>query len=258
MIDAHAHLTDQRLHGSVGALLERARGAGVEHLLMAGTEPLDWDRQRELAATHPGLSMVFGLHPWWAKDARAVRDGLDRLEEALSQGFAPVAIGETGLDRSPRHKDTLEHQKVSLLGHLRIALDRDLPVVLHVVRSHGLMLECLRSLEEVPRGMVHAFDGSLEVAREYQALGLHLSVGGRVCAPSARRLQRAVVAIRSERLLIETDAPDQLPHGLNGELNEPANLVRVAERLAELRGTTLDDIANVTASNARRLFRLPD
>jgi len=258
MIDAHAHLTDQRLHGSVGALLERARAAGVHHVLLAGTEPADWERQRDLAATHPGLSMAFGLHPWWARDARAVRDGVDRLENALEQGLAPVAIGETGLDRSPRHRDTLEHQKVSLLEHLRIALERDLPVVLHVVRSHGLMLDCLRSLGEVPRGMVHAFDGSAEVAREYQALGLHLSVGGRICAPSAKRLRGSVLAIRSERLLIETDAPDQLPHGVSGELNEPANLVRVAERIAELRGAPLDDIASVTASNARRLFRLDD
>ena len=152
---------------------------------------------------------------------------------------------------------TLDLQLTSLHEHLEMAVRFDLPVVLHVVQAHGLVLETLRELRSVPAGVVHAFDGSAEVARAYQVLGLHLSVGGRVCAPEARRLHRALPAISADRLLLETDAPDQLPPGVDADFNEPSFLPGIAQRVAELRREPIERVIGSTASNARRLFRLP-
>ena len=256
MIDAHAHLSDERLYGAVGEVLERARKAGVTRVLMAGTEPSDWERQRSIASAHDGALMAFGLHPWRAVSEGAVRRALERLNQEVQRQPTPAAIGETGLDRSPRHKPTLPHQEFSLREHLRIAVRRDLPVILHVVRAHGRMLEILRALDAPPAGLVHGFDGSPEVAREYQALGFHISVGGRVCSPDAHRLRRAVTAIDAQRMLIETDTPDQMPHGLEPGRNEPASLLRIAETVAELRGESVEQVGALTAENARRLLGL--
>jgi TatD DNase family protein len=255
VIDAHVHLSDSRFV-EVEAVLERARDAGIEHMIMAGTEPKEWARQRALAAAHSNLSMSFGLHPWKATTLAVVEEAVDLLERALDGEHPPAAIGETGLDRSHAHGAHLEAQRASLVAHLDLALEYDLPVVLHVVRAHGMMLDLLQERPAVPRGVVHAFDGTLEVARAYEALGLHLSVGGRVCAPEARRLHRSVASIRSERLLIETDAPDQVPHGVELALNEPGLLVTIAETIARLRGQSTASLATQTAENARRLFGL--
>ena len=200
--------------------------------------------------------MVFGLHPWEATGHDVVQEGLKSLEAALERSPAPVAIGETGLDRGRRHKSNLGYQRASLMGHLRLALERDLPVVLHVVQAHGLMLDILRDLPCPPRAVVHAFDASLEVAKGYEALGIHLSIGGRVCAPNARRLHRAAPQLNRSLLLIETDSPDQHPSGTAVELNEPANLLTIATRLAALRGEDPLEVGVYTAQNARRLFRL--
>jgi TatD DNase family protein len=254
MIDAHVHLADSRFT-AVGEVLERAHRAGVEQLVMAGTEPADWERQIALAREHPSLFMSFGLHPWKATSRTGVMEALTRLRGVLDGPARPVAIGETGLDRSGPHGAHIEVQRLSLGAHLDLALERDLPVILHVVQAHGMMLDLLRARSVVPRGMVHAFDGSLEVARAYESLGLHLSIGGRVCAPEARRLHRSAAAIESERLLVETDAPDQTPYGVDG-LNEPALLPHIVEHLAGLRNQSPDALAAQTAANARALFEL--
>lgn len=255
MIDAHVHLCDPRFT-AVDEVLERARKTGVEQMVMAGAAPADWRRQAVLARTYPGLSMSFGVHPWNATERSTVEEALEALRLAMDGPDPPVGIGETGLDRSGPHRAHLKVQRLSLIAHLDQALERDLPVILHVVQAHGMMLELLRARPAVPRGMVHAFDGSIEVARAYEALGLHLSIGGRVCAPAARRLHRSAAVIDPQRLLVETDAPDQVPNGVSATLNEPAFLPHILDRLATLRQESAEELAAQTAANARALFRL--
>jgi TatD DNase family protein len=255
VIDAHAHLDDPRLP-EAAAVLERARRAGVRHVVMAGTDPAGWAAQRALAQGREDVTTVFGLHPWFVRSRAETSRALEQLESCLDGAECPGAIGETGLDRSPRHEGSVPLQRESFRLHLELAARVELPVVLHIVAAHGLALEVLREVDLPAGGMVHAFSGSPEVARDYQRLGLHLSVGGRVCTPQARKLHEAVQAMDGSRLLVETDAPDALPAGASGTVNEPANLPLIVERVAALRGEGFAEVAAQTDANTRRLFRL--
>ncbi len=238
MIDAHSHL-DHMPVGERGSALERARSAGIIALVVAGVDPPGWSVQRALVA--PGVHHAFGLHPWVvAADPDGADACVDQLAVVLARA-APeaVALGEIGLDRL---RGPLDAQKPSFRRQLALARERDLPVVLHVVRAHGHALEILRA-DGLPAagGMVHGYGGSAESARTCLALGLHLSFGAR----ASRRGDAALRIVPRDRLLIETDGPD------------PSTLPAVAARVAELRGESPAEVSGYTALNARRLFRLP-
>lgn len=180
-----------------------------------------------------GLELRFavGVHPEHRGDAETLAAWVDSLGAA--------AIGEVGWHRGFSHRDALAD------AHIELARERDLPVILHVVGAHGHALERLRRHRHL-RGVVHAYSGSRELVREYVALGLHVSIGPSVLGESARKVHAACVEVPEERLLIETDAPDQIA--------EPADLRSVAARVASLRGATEDEVAETTKRNAGRLF----
>lgn len=235
--DAHVHLSDLRFASDCGGVLERARDAGLSLLLLAGTEPADWARQRSLPAPPAGLScaLCFGVHPWWAADVAA----LDALAGVI-EGAA--AVGEIGLDHGPRGPDRAA-QRFAFERQLAWARDHGKPVVLHVVRAHAEVLEALGRLP-VPGGLVHGFAASAEIGRAYLARGLHLSVGAPAIAPG-RQLARALDELPRSAWLIESDAP----HGLA----EPADSLRVAAALASRWG---ESPAQVGAGAAERLVAL--
>jgi TatD DNase family protein len=263
LLDSHCHLDDPRFADDVGAVLERARAAAVQGFVVAGYGPERWPAQAALAVAHPDVVVTFGLHPWLvAGDApdTPLAPWLEKLARALDGGLGvrPVALGELGLDRGPRvEAGALERQREALRAQLAMARERDLPVVLHVVRAHGQVLEVLRS-DGLPDagGMVHGFTGAPEVAAEYVALGLFVSFGGAVTRPRAKKARRAAAEVPAERLLLETDSPDQPPHERAGARNEPAFLVDIAAAVAHLRGQPAQQVAEGAAANARRLFRL--
>lgn len=262
LVDAHCHLDSDRLARSVDATIGEARAVGVEAIVMAGVGPHDFDPQRAIARAYPGFAFpVFGLHPQWVAevDRAAVDDGLVALEGALTSDSPPVAVGEMGLDAlTDARAATLPLQEVALREQLALARRCDLPVVLHLLRATGRALALLEEVGVGPAGgVVHSFGGSPEVALRYVALGLHVSFCGTLTYPQSRRLRAAAAAVPLDRLLIETDAPDQTPHPRRAETNRPALLPLVASALAEARGVPVEAIAAATADNARRVFRLP-
>ncbi|MCB9641627.1 MAG: TatD family hydrolase [Myxococcales bacterium] len=266
MFDAHCHLDDPRLDTSREQILQRAWDAGLEGMILAGVDPQGWSRQAELAARYPGrLFVTYGVHPWIAAAAEkeALQEMLAQLEQTLaSQREADwlVGLGEIGLDRSRRvAPESFAQQEDAFRAQLAMAREASLPVVLHVVQAHEQALSWLRK-DGVPArgGMVHAFSGSLEVAKAYAGLGLFLSFGGGVTSPQAKKQRRAAQLIDEAWLLCETDAPDMLPFSKRGlvEQNEPAFLEIVLEELAFLRGVTLQHVKTLTAQNTKRLFFL--
>jgi TatD DNase family protein len=169
-----------------------------------------------------------------------------------------VALGEIGLDRAtPELRAALPRQEAAFRAQLALARDLQLPVILHVVDAHGPTLEILRR-DGVPArgGVVHGFSGSGESALLYQALNLCISFSGAVCNPRAVRLQRAVAAVSSSRLLVETDAPYQTPLEYRPALNELSFLPSIVAKIAELRGVPAREIEALTERNARTLFEL--
>ena len=200
-------------------------------MLVPGVDPAQWARAELLDGGGLGLRFAVGVHPRHDGELDALETWIERL--------GAVAIGELGWQQGVPHRDTF------MDAQIEIARRRRLPIVVHVVGAHGHALERLRRHGEL-RGVVHAYSGSADLVREYLAIGLHVSIGPSVLVNDARKVHAACVAVPAERLLIETDAPDQIA--------EPAGLREVAVRVADLRGATFDELADLSSQNARDLF----
>jgi len=255
VIDAHCHLDFEAFDADRADVIDRAAAAGVTRFVVAGYDPAGWERQRALEAADTRVFCAYGLHPRAVAltDRQGVSDALWNLAD-----LGPPAIGELGLDRS-RHcpADTFDLQLEAFREQLALAVERNLPIVLHVVKCHGAVLDVLNS-DGVPEagGMVHAFSGSPELVGEYERKGLHLSFSAAVTWPSRRRARAAAASVSRDRLLVESDAPDQPAMGAAAQRNEPSSLIETVRCVAELRGCPPAEIAELTANNARALFRL--
>ena len=237
MFDALTHLYTLPEPASA---IAAAQAAGVHDLLLAGVSPEGWEKQSALAG--PGVHLAYGIHPWTAHTPAM----LSALEAALSELSAPVAIGEIGLDGSRRHRHRRHEQEVAFRAQLAIARAARLPVILHVVRAHGTALACIDAIRPVG-GIVHGFSGSAEVAGEWIRRGFLLSFGARVCAEGENRAKIAARLTPADQLLVETDAPDQLP--------ESQLLRQVLAGLSSARDQPAAVLAAQTAANAHRLLR---
>lgn len=246
MFDAHCHLQDPRLAADLEGVLARARAAGVARMVCCGTRESDWGRVLEIARDHPFVIPMAGLHPWHVEEARPGWE--ERLDAAFLAG---AGAGECGLDFSEGRAGA-GVQEGALRAQIALARKRNLPLALHCVKASDRMLAILKEtgLPEAG-GLVHGFSGSPETARRFLALGLHLSFGGALTKPGARRAAESFLAADADRILLETDAPDLTPLGAP-DPNEPANLALVARAAAGLRGEGAPARA---FANARILFR---
>jgi TatD DNase family protein len=259
VIDTHCHLDAPAFDGDRAAVLERARAAGVTDVVVPAVAPGGWGRLLAFGASHPGVHVALGIHPQAlpgldpAGDDRHLAD----LESLLARGGA-VAVGECGIDGpSAGAAAPLDRQRAVLRGHLAIAGRLGLPVLLHSLRAHDAMLEELTRNGLPSGGVLHSFSGSAEQVPPFAALGLHFSFAGPVTYQGARKPVAAARAVAADRLLVETDAPDQTPHPLRGSRNEPAHLALVLGAVALAVGTSPVELDRLTSGNARRLLRLP-
>ena len=256
LVDAHCHLDFEAFDADRDEVLDRSAAVGVRAIVVPGVHSAQWARAAAVVRRgHPRvrLAMAVGWHPEQldALVHGARGDGSDDVNDAASGGrnatfdraslvtqlvraaseHGAIAIGECGLDRRVEAQVSLERQREVLDAHVEAAKRTGLPLVLHVVRRDGALLDVLRPHAPL-RGMVHAFMGGAELAREYVALGLHLSFGGGLTRPNARRVREAAAVVPAERVLIETDAPAQTPHGAPSPRNEPSFLPLVRDALA--------------------------
>lgn len=256
MFDSHAHLQDPRI-ADPAAVWARARASGVKRVLLAGVDAADWERQTQLDL--PGVSRSFGIHPQVvaALDDAGRRDQLAALTRALAK--RPSALGEIGMDGVGERRESYGAQSELFAAQLRLAKEHDLPVILHILRAHEEALKVLADVG-VPAagGVVHSYSGSAELVPRYLEHGLYLSFSGSVTWHEGGRAARAVKAVPAERLLVETDAPDQTPRTHRPAANEPAFLGDVVSAIAEIRGEDSALIANRTYTNACRLYRLTE
>lgn len=262
LFDTHCHLDAPAFDHDRAEVWARARAAGVGGALVPAVEPTSW--AKTLAMAQEGRVAALGVHPWYltAQQDDALDDALARLVARVREGaWQVVAIGECGFDGST---ETLRAQRSlqrrMFFAHVEVARDLDLPLVVHVLRAHGEALAAMRAITlPRPPGVIHGFSGSPELAQEYLALGWHLAVGGAITRPTARRSVEAVRVIPLERLLLETDAPNQVPTGVPDGVRrcEPAHLPCIARRVADVRAMDLDVLCAKTSANARALFRCP-
>ena len=258
-IDTHAHLDAPELAHDVDAVREQARAQGVVHCVLPAVERSNWDSVRLLAHRH-GDSYALGIHPLYT--GRAQDEDLELLAHTLQQHRADprlVAVGEIGLDYFVPGLDA-ERQQRFYREQLALARRFDLPVILHVRRSADQLLKALRQVK-VRGGIAHAFNGSLQQAQAFVALGFKLGFGGAVTYDRALQLRRLAAELPLGSLVMETDSPDIPPHWLyttaaeraQGQpqgRNTPAELPRIAQVVADLRGMAVADLAQVTTANA--------
>lgn len=266
LIDAHCHLDFADFDADREAVFERARGAGVGHFVVPGTTRSAWPGVLALGK-QADVSVCLGLHPYFMDEHRLKNDAdITALDEALDAHPEAVAVGECGIDA--RFEDTLDAQWALFDAQLRLAKRHNLPVVIHCVHANDKVAKRLRQLALPAGGLIHAFSGSPEQARTFLDLGFTLGLGGALTYPRAQRLHRMVKALPADGFVLETDSPDmplfrqqhfrqQQQRGSQSRRNEPANVARVCEHVAALRGEEATTIATQSTANARTLFSLP-
>lgn len=261
-IDTHCHLDAREFDADRAAVVQRAGAAGVTMQVLPAVGVFNFETVRALAHEH-GLAYALGIHPLCVGDA--ADDDLDKLEAALQAHRDDprlVAVGEIGVDLFVPELITIRpRQEHFYREQLKIARRAGLPVLVHVRRSADAVLAGLRRIE-VPGGIAHAFNGSDQQAGHFVERGFRLGFGGAVTFDSARQIRHVATTVPASAIVLETDSPDIPPTWLYRTMgereaqsqpqarNEPAQVARIAEAFAQLRGVPLAELAATTRANA--------
>jgi len=252
LIDTHCHLNHIRFADDLLPSLERARAAGVAEMIVVGYDLDSSEQAVALAERHaPNLFATVGVHP---HDARSWDEAAARQLKRWLDHPRVVAVGEIGLDFhydfSPR-----PDQFAAFRDQMRLARDAGLPVVIHCREAYDEALQLLREEAAAETGgVMHCWAGTVAQAEQTVSIGLALGFGGALTYKNAGQVRDAARTAPPEALLVETDAPYLTPMPHRGKRNEPAHTRLVAEKLAELRGLSLPEIALLTTGNAHRVF----
>jgi TatD DNase family protein len=257
LVDTHCHLDQGEFDDDRAAVLARAREAGVTQVIAIGTTAESSTKCVQLTAEHGGVFAAVGIQPNYV--AEAVDGDWDRVV-ALAKGPRVVALGETGLDRYWDHAP-FDLQQDYFDRHLRLSQETGLPFVVHMRDCEEDILSMLREARRRGplSGVMHSFTGTAAGADGCVDLGLYVSFAGMVTYKKSDELRSIAASVPPDRILIETDAPYLSPEPVRKiRRNEPGHLRHTAERLAEVRGTSLEEFARATTANARRLFGLEE
>ena len=274
--DVHSHLQDARFGDNLSIYFERAKARGVRRFVCCGTSPADWKKTAEIAKKYPDVFPTFGVHPW--NVGRLDGDWETALKIMLdatlgADGVSGAALGEVGLDFAVRNLDAAAQEAV-LRTQLEIANERRLPVVLHSARANDLTLKTLRDYSKVPVWLLHSWTASEEQIERALASNVFFSFSPRCVAPNAVRARETVAKVPRDRILVESDAPTPLPPNGYGKplspiasfaveardaggvlLSAPASVVDVAEEIAAIRKTPVDEFYRQLALNEKRFFQ---
>ncbi|MCK6186214.1 TatD family hydrolase [Pseudomonas sp. EYE_354] len=254
LIDTHTHLDFPDFDTDRREVLARSREVGVRRMVVLGVYQQNWQRVWDLVQADEGLFAAFGLHPVYLEEHRpagltALGDWLNRL-----RGHRQLcAVGEIGLDYFLEHLDR-ERQQTLFEAQLQLALDFQLPALLHVRRSHAAVIATLKRIRLPRGGIIHAFAGSREEAREYIKLGFKLGLGGAATWPQALRMHKVLAQLPLDAVVLETDSPDMAPAMYPGQRNSPLHLPAICTALAEHMGTRPSLLAEASTRNACELF----
>ena len=254
LIDSHTHLDFPDFDEDRQALLAKSRALGVRRMVVLGVYQANWQRVWELVQSDPDLHAAFGLHPVYLDDHRP--EDLRELAGWLTRlaGHRQLcAVGEIGLDYFIETLDR-ERQKALFDAQLQLAADFNLPALIHVRRSHAAVIATLKRFRLKRAGIIHAFAGSQEEAREYIKLGFKLGLGGAATWPQALRMHRVLADLPLECVVLETDSPDMAPAMFPGQRNSPAHLPAICASLAQIMAISPEQLAAASTANTCELF----
>lgn len=252
--DSHAHLEDKQFQDDLEEVIENIRNSETSLVLNVGFNREHIKKSLELSEKYDFIYSAVGLHP---SDSLVAKDE-SFWEFLYNHAKYPKvqAIGEMGLDyywdRAPR-----DFQKQVFMRQIDIAKELNKPIIIHDREAHGDILEIVKKEKAACNGGVfHAYSGSLEMAKEVIKEGFYISVGGVVTFKNAKKLVEIVKEIPLEHILIETDSPYLTPHPFRGKRNDPTKVKYVAERIAEIKDVSIEEVAKQTMKNGRELFRI--
>ncbi|MED3762083.1 TatD family hydrolase [Peribacillus frigoritolerans] len=251
LFDTHVHVNAEQFNEDLEDVIERAKEAGVDNMVVVGFDRPTIIRAMELIETYDFMYAAVGWHPVDAIDM--TEDDLQWIEE-LSNHPKVVAIGEMGLDyhwdKSPKDVQMEVFRK-----QIRLAKKVGLPIIIHNREATADIVNILKE-EEASRvgGIMHCFSGSAETALECINMNFYISLGGPVTFKNAKKPKEVVAAVPLDRLLIETDCPYLAPHPYRGKRNEPSYVKLVAEQIAEIKQLTIEEVSQATTENAKKLF----
>lgn len=249
LIDTHCHLDAGEFDADRDAVYARAQAAGVVLQIIPAVTAANFDDVAATCQRYPGCLPAWGMHPMYI---HVHHDGhLDLLRQRI-ETWRPVAVGEIGLDLFVPGLDYATQERY-FVAQLKLAREYDLPVLLHCRRANDQILKHLRRIP-VRGGIAHAFSGSRQQADAFLGLGFKLGFGGAFTWPRATRLQALARELPLEAIVLETDSPDIPPAWVGKGRNEPGELKRIAEQLAELRGISYEEVARATRANAEAVL----
>ncbi|MES1042030.1 TatD family hydrolase [Peribacillus simplex] len=251
LFDTHVHLNAEQFNEDLEDVIERAKEAGVDNMVVVGFDRPTIIRAMELIEAYDFMYAAVGWHPVDAIDM--TEEDLQWIEE-LSNHPKVVAIGEMGLDyhwdKSPKDVQMEVFRK-----QIRLAKKVGLPIIIHNREATADIVNILKE-EEASRvgGIMHCFSGSAETALECINMNFYISLGGPVTFKNAKKPKEVAAAVPLDRLLIETDCPYLAPHPYRGKRNEPSYVKLVAEQIAEIKQLTIEEVSQATTENAKKLF----
>ena len=253
LFDTHAHYDDEAFDADRDAVLTALPGQGVGLVLNPGCDVESSRKAVQYAAAYPHVYATVGIHPencggYTAGDLAALRQ--------LAQQPKTAAIGEIGLDYYWAENPPRDLQQQVLRDQLALARELALPVIIHDREAHADTLSIIREFPGIT-GVFHCFSGSPEMAQELLKLGWYLGFDGPVTYKNARRAPEVAAVTPLDRMLIETDSPYMAPVPYRGKRNDSGYVHLIAEKLAEWKGVTPEEMARVTTENGKRLFRIP-
>jgi len=253
-IDSHAHLQWSSFDIDRAQVIERAKKAQVNCIVNIGFDIDGCLKGIKLAETYPNLYAAVGIHPHSANQFD--EKTLTRIR-ALATKPKVVAIGEIGLDYF-RNLSSKEDQMSAFKAQLILAQELALPVIIHDREAHSDVLQVLSKFKGKIKGIMHCFSGNQEIAQQCMDLGFLISFAGNVTYPKAYQLHEAAQWVNLENMLIETDCPFLTPQEARGKRNEPSYLPMTAKKIADLKGTSIEAVAEATAKNAKTIYKIKD
>ncbi|MBQ2758152.1 MAG: TatD family hydrolase [Clostridia bacterium] len=252
IFDSHAHYDDERFSEDLHTLLADIQNAGVSHIVNCATNLSSAKKCIELSKKYPFIYTALGVHPHECSDA--AEDELDQIEKLLSHNKC-VAVGEIGLDYhydfSPRELQLEFFEKQLILAN-----KYNLPVIVHDREAHADTMALLKKYK--PKGVVHCFSGSVETAKEVVALGMYIGLGGAVTFKNAKKPLEVAAFVPDEMLLLETDCPYMSPVPFRGKRNDSTLIPYTAQTIAQVKDMDIQQLLNITNSNAKKLFSISD
>ena len=253
IFDSHAHYDDERFDADRDELLESIHREGVEYIMTIGADLPTSYAARELAERYDFVYFAAGIHPEQAGDAPE-----NYLEELKALAAHPKcrAIGEIGLDYYwDKEPNVQENQRYWFKRQLELAAEASLPVIIHSRDAAQDTMEIMtEAAKKNIRGVIHCYSYSPEMALEYVKLGYYIGVGGVVTFKNAKKLVQTVSELPLDRILLETDCPYMAPEPHRGTRNDSLNIPYVISKIAEIKGTTPDEVERMTRANAFELF----